>query len=149
VPQTRQLGLFLGAGASFELGMPRLPPHRRVQGVSADHLKELNTGWRALGGGFDESVIAFMTNLLQRQGLHYENILGCLQTMSARTGAPFARQYLELYVRMIEIVYLLPFYRQTNSLISRGLHGSLNIFAMRDGLDLCRLRPGGQEIDGR
>jgi hypothetical protein len=243
VPQNESVGLFLGAGASFELGMPL------VWGLTGEfkgyftpeHLRELNAGWRQQGGGYEDSVIENTLALLKRDDLHYENILGYLETASRRPE-PFAEQYGAMYQRMVELVYLLLYTRQVGSLpyIERGLtpfeglagfakksspvwvfslnhdlmlhllamhcriplrdgfwpdntltvfgnqpnvprasllgdivseedlnrgnlhlfrsgefginllriHGALDIFAFRDGLDLCRLRPVDSELGG-
>ena len=244
MPQSKSIGLFLGAGASFELGMPL------VWGLTGEfkgyftpeHLRELNAGWRQQGGGYDNSVIETTIALLNRDDLHYENILGYLETASRRPQEPFAEQYGAMYQRMVELVYLLLYPRQAGSLpyIQRGLppfeglagfasksspawafslnhdlmirllathcriplrdgfwpdktltvfgnqpgvpraslladilseddlnhgnlhlfrpgefginllriHGALDIFAFRDGLDLCRLRPVDSELGG-
>src|SRR5271165_1163268 len=235
----------MGAGASFELGMP-LVWHLtgEFKGYfTPSHLAELNAGWRRQGGGYDDSVIELVTKLLVRSDLHYENILGCLQTIWGRPGQRQGEQYHSMYIRMVEIVYLLLYHRQVKNIsyISRGLppyqglegfvdqskptwvfslnhdltiellaqhcniplrdgfwpesnisiqgnrdkktvnyltadilsendlsgsnlhlfklgepgvnlikiHGALDVFAMRDGLDLCRLRPVSQELNGR
>jgi hypothetical protein len=37
-----------------------------------------NVGWRLQGGGYDDSVIETTISLLQRDDLHYEDILGGL-----------------------------------------------------------------------
>jgi len=118
VPGNQQVGLLLGAGASFELGMP-LVWHLtgKFKGYfTPAHLRELNAGWRQQGGGFNDSVIELAIDLLKRNDLHYENILGCLQTMSRRPDQPLAAQYWDMYVRMVELVYLLLYHRQCRSL---------------------------------
>jgi hypothetical protein len=124
VPDNQQVGLFLGAGASFELGMPliwHLTGEFKGYFTSA-HLRKLNAGWRQQGGGYDDSVIELIIKLLRRNDLHYDNILGCLQTISRRPGQPLAEQYWNMYVRMVEVVYLLLYHRQSRSLpyIRRG-----------------------------
>jgi hypothetical protein len=125
VEQSESIGLFLGAGASFELGMPLV---RGLTGefkgyFTPEHLRELNAGWREQGGGCDNSVIETTAALLNRGDLHYENILGHLETASRRPHEPFAEQYGALYQRMVELVYLLLYPRQAESLpyIERGL----------------------------
>lgn len=87
------------------------------------HVRELNAGWLQQGGGYDKSVIETTIALLNRDDLHYENILGCLQTVSKRIQQAFAEQYDEMYQRMVETVYLLLYHRQAGSLpyITQGL----------------------------
>lgn len=86
------------------------------------HLEELNVGWRQQGGGYDDLVIELVRRLLKRNDLTYENILGYLQTLWGRPGQQQAEQYYSLYMKMIEIVYALIYYRQVKSLpyFSRG-----------------------------
>ena len=102
MPQSESIGLFLGAGASFELGMPLV---RDLTGefkgyFTPAHLRELNAGWRQQGGGYDNSVIETTIALRNRDDLHYENILGYLETASRRPQEPFAEQYGAMYQRM-------------------------------------------------
>jgi hypothetical protein len=241
----QEIGLLIGAGASFELGMPlvsHLTGEFKGYFTSA-HLRQLNARWRQQGGGCDDSVIELIIDLLNRHDLHYENILGCLQTMARRHDQPSAEQYWDMYARMVELVYLLLYYRQSRILpyIRRGfppfeglegfvkqqsnpiwifslnhdsmieilaqhcniplrdgfwpdktmtiranhhnekcvlqadllseddlgranlhlfrtrepginlikIHGALDVFATRDGRDLCRLRAVGKELSGR
>ena len=244
MPQNKSVGLFLGAGASFELGMPLVwDLTGEFKGYfTSDHLRELNAGWLRQGGGYDNSVIETTIALLMRDDLHYENILGYLQTVVRRAQQAFAEQYDGMYKRMVEAIYLLLYHRQVGSLpyIMQGLppfeglsgfvkksspvwvfslnhdlilqllavhcgipfrdgfwpektltvagnqpnapkdslladvlseedlnsgklhlfkpgetgmnlirlHGALDIFTFRDGLDLCRVRPAGSELNG-
>src|SRR6202041_1147714 len=83
---------------------------------AADHVRDLNAGWRSQGGGYDNSVIETTIGLLARDDLHYENILGYLQTVSTRRQQAFADQYDGMYKRMVELIYLLLYHRQIGSL---------------------------------
>jgi len=245
LPNENRLGLLLGAGASFELGMP-LVRHLTAEFkgfFTPTHIRELNLGWKRQGGGFDDRVIEETIDVLTRRDLNYEAILGFLQTQHRRLGQTqhLARQYYDMYQRMVEIVYFLLLHRQVHNLtyfrrgfppyegllelvnvsepvwvfslnhdlmlellavhlgvpvrdgfwpnqtllipnVSRNgttgkaltaevitednlakghlhlfrrgesgvnlikLHGALHIFAFRDGLDLCRLKPLGQDL---
>jgi len=80
-----------------------------------EHLRELNAGWHRQGGGYDGSVVETTIALLTRDDLHYENILGYLQTVSRRPDQAFAEQYDGMYQRMVETVYLLLYHRQVGS----------------------------------
>ena len=123
LPKTERVGLVLGAGASYELGMP-LAVHLtgEFKGYfTSTHLRDLNAGWRAQGAGYDEVVIDSVIRLLERDDLTYENILGFLQTHSQPSHA-HASQYGEMYSRMVEIISLLLVHRQTRNFgyIRRG-----------------------------
>ncbi len=83
--------------------------------LTPKHLRELNTGWRLQDGGCDDSVIETAITLISREDLHYENILGSLQTASNRRDEPFAKDYYELYQKMVEIISLLLYPRQSGS----------------------------------
>jgi len=59
VPQNESLGLFLGAGASFELGMPLvwdLTAELKAW-LTPAKLREFNKSWRSQGGGYSDAVI--------------------------------------------------------------------------------------------
>lgn len=109
-----QLGLFLGAGASFELGMP-LASHATSEFkgfFNARCLNDLERGWHDQGGGHDESVTDAVVGLIERHDLRYEDILGYLQVQARRPNRAFASQCHDLYGRMVEIVYFIFYYRQ-------------------------------------
>jgi hypothetical protein len=112
----RLTGLLLGAGASAEAGMPLasdltaeikawLTPYK---------LRELNEGWRLKGGGYSDAVIKDLAAALVKPELHYEAILGHLETQFRRQRtAP--QEYHGLYSWIVELVYMLLFYRQVNN----------------------------------
>jgi hypothetical protein len=114
MPTIESIGLFLGAGASYELGMPLVwDLTGEFKGYfTPEHLRELNAGWAEQGGGYDSTVIENTIQLIQRNDLHYENILGYLQTASRRHNQPFAAEYDGLYKRMVESISLLLYPRQ-------------------------------------
>jgi len=71
-------GLFLGAGASYDVGMPLvwdLTTELKAW-LTIDKLRAFNAGWRAQGGGHPDSVIEDVAAVLLRADLHYESILG-------------------------------------------------------------------------
>ena len=118
MPRHESVGLFLGAGASFELGMP-LVWHLtgEFKGYfTPEHLRDLNAGWLRQGGGHDGAAIETTISLLRRDDLHYENVLGYFQTVSRRPHERFAEQYDGIYQGMVETVYLLLYHRQVGSL---------------------------------
>lgn len=112
------IGLFLGAGASCELGMPLVSELTKEfkDYFTPDHLKTLNDGWKIQGDGVDDSVIDLASSLLINDRLNYENILGYLQTAAQQRHRPHAEQYRSLYIIMLEIVYFQLYYKQIKEL---------------------------------
>lgn len=112
----RLTGLLLGAGASVEAGMPLawdLTAEIKAW-LTPDKLRELNEGWRRKGGGYSDAVIEDLATVLVRPELHYEAILGHLETQFRRQRtAP--QEYHGLYSWTVELVYTLLFYRQVNN----------------------------------
>src|ERR1700744_4321008 len=99
-------GLFLGAGFSYEAGLPLvwdLTAELR-NWLTPDKLRELNVGWRIQGGGYPDAVIAALAGVLIRPGLHYEAILGHMETQFRRQRA-LAKAYHGLYSWLVELVY--------------------------------------------
>lgn len=109
-------GLFIGAGASYELGMPlvwELTQELKAW-LTGDKLRALNRGWRAQGGGYPDPVIEDLIVVLERQDLHYEAILGYLETQYTRKR-DLAQDYHGLYSWLVEMVYHLLHARQVNN----------------------------------
>jgi hypothetical protein len=120
-------GLFLGAGASFESGMPLvwdLTAEIRAW-LTPDKLRELNVGWRAQGNP-DEVIDTLVASLLDGS-MHYENILGNLEVQFNRPSnarpADLRQSYHGLYSWLVELVYHLLWYRhvRNEALITRTL----------------------------
>jgi hypothetical protein len=112
----RLTGLFLGAGASVEAGMP-LVWDLTVEiknWLTPDKLRELNRGWRLQNTGCCDNVIEDLASVLEREDLHYEAILGHLETQFRRQRtAP--QEYHQLYSWLVELVSVLLLYRQVNN----------------------------------
>ena len=101
-------GLLLGAGASYDLGMPLVweLTHELKSWLTPDKLRTLNQHWRQAGPGFDypDDVIDDLASVIERDEMHYENILGFLQVQSQRRSDPL-QSYNGLYMFLAEIVY--------------------------------------------
>ena len=98
-------GLFLGAGASFESGMPLvwdLTAEIKAW-LTPEKLRELNTGWRAQGTGNPDAVISLVASLLN-PSMHYENVLGNLEVQFKRPSN-LRQAYYGLYGWLVELVY--------------------------------------------
>jgi hypothetical protein len=120
-------GLFLGAGASYEAGMPLawdLSAEIRG-GLTADKLRELNAGWRLQGTGHCDAVIEDLISVLERPHLHYEAILGWLEVQFRRERT-LAQEYHGLYSWLVELVYYHLYFHQVNS--QAFLHRTLPLY---------------------
>ncbi|KPX53320.1 hypothetical protein LCH33_003677 [Pseudomonas amygdali] len=99
-------GVFLGAGASYDVGMPLvwdLTAELKAW-LTIDKLKAFNLGWREQGGGHPDQVIDDFIMLLSREDMHYESILGYLE-VQARRERSLAEHYHSLYSWLVEIIY--------------------------------------------
>lgn len=112
----RLVGMLLGAGASYDLGMP-LVAHLtgEFKGYfTPTHLRELNDRWLVQRGGFDDDVIEITIQLLEREDYTYEKILGTLQEYG-QAHHPKPQQYQSLYVKMLEMVTIMLLWRQVRN----------------------------------
>jgi hypothetical protein len=109
-------GLFLGAGASYEAGLPLVweLTHEIKKWLTPEKLREFNRGWRVQGGGHPVGVIEDMIACLEQPAMHYEAILGYLETQWRRHRAN-AIHYHGLYVWMVEMVYHMLYLRHVNN----------------------------------
>lgn len=117
-------GLFLGAGASYELGMPLAwDLTKEIQNwLSPAKLRSLNERWKVQGTGIDDAVIGDFEPVLASLETHYEAKLGYLQTQFSRVR-DLAQPYHGLYSWLVELVYMILYFRhvQNVSYIEQGL----------------------------
>jgi hypothetical protein len=109
-------GLFLGAGASFEAGMPLvwdLTAEIKAW-LTPDKLRALNRGWRTQGTGNDDAVIDSVVATLVNPTMHYENMLGNLEVQFKRPSN-LRQQYHGLYSWLVELVYHLLYQRHVRN----------------------------------
>ncbi|WP_437498164.1 hypothetical protein [Sorangium sp. So ce1099] len=114
---TSRVGLFLGAGASYELGMP-LVWHLTAEFkgyYTLDKFREICE--RApVGRKIPDEVRDEVLGILARPDLHYENILGFLQTRHRQVhDQQLGREYHRLYLSMVAVINGLLYYRQVRN----------------------------------
>ena len=112
----RSTGLLIGAGASYELGMPlvwELTAELKAW-LTAEKLRAFNAGWREQGGGHPDAVIEDFVSVLERPDLHYEALLGYLEAQWRRQRA-LAQHYHGLYSWLVQMTYHLLYARQVNN----------------------------------
>lgn len=109
-------GLFLGAGFSFEAGMPLVweLTGEIKSWLTGEKLRQLNSGWRTQGTGHADKVIEDLISVLERPDMHYEAILGHMETQFRRQRV-LPQEYHSLYSWLVELVYHLLYYRQVNN----------------------------------
>ncbi|QJD91656.1 hypothetical protein HH213_17125 [Duganella dendranthematis] len=113
----KNIGLFLGAGASYEAGMPlvwELTQEIRTW-LTPEKLRQFNVGWREQGGGHPDEVINSFIDILQRADVHYESLLGFLQVQFRRPGAN-SQHYHSLYSWLVQTVYYKLYFRHVQNL---------------------------------
>ena len=116
-------GLFLGAGASHYAGMPLAweLTEEIKNWLTPQKIRELNAGWRLQGGGHADEVINDLIGMLERPTVHYEGVLGYLEAQFRRQRT-LRQDYHHLYSWLVELVYLLLYYRQVNNNIYLARH---------------------------
>jgi hypothetical protein len=109
-------GLFLGAGASYETGMPLVwELTAEIKGwLNADKIRELNAGWRLQGGGYSDSVVHDLISMLERPVAHYESVLGYMEVQFQRQRSQ-SQEYYGLYSWLVELVSHLLYLRHVNN----------------------------------
>lgn len=110
-------GLFLGAGASYEAGMPLVweLTQELKKWLTLEKLREFNRGWRMQGGGHPDEVIESFVSVLERPDLHYEALLGYLETQYQR-HQPHRQHYHGLYSWLVQMIYYLLYSRHISNL---------------------------------
>lgn len=110
--------LFLGAGASFELGMPLVWEFTKEikRNLTADLFRKKNAEWNRLQLGFNEESQEIFCSILENENFHYENMFGALETEIKR--AKSRNTEISLYgIRtwFYERIYYLLYFRQINN----------------------------------
>lgn len=108
-------GLFLGAGASFDVGMPLVwdLTKKTKNWLTPEKLRRFNEGWKRQGGGVSNSIIEELIGVMSREDLHYESVLGYLEVQSKRHGGDSAG-YHTMYSWMVEMVYMQLYLQHVN-----------------------------------
>jgi hypothetical protein len=108
--------VILGAGASYEIGMPLvwdlteeikrcLPPEK---------LRRFNASWRIQGGGCSDESINYLVSLLAQDSLHYEIVLGHLETKFRQENKPQS-DYHYLYLFLVQALYFMFYNRHVQN----------------------------------
>lgn len=93
-------GLFLGAGASYELGMPLVV--ELTETVRADHTSDLVRKF-AKNSRWHEEPTEFFLKVLADTDMHYEAVIGAIEVMAQRQG-PHAKDYESIRTHLVDMV---------------------------------------------
>lgn len=110
--------LFLGAGASYELGLPLVweLTAELKNWLTPEKIGWLNEQWKSQGGGRSEKTISLTKELLSLDALHYEAILGALEVEINRERD--SHEYQELhgwYSWLLQMIYHMLLERQVKN----------------------------------
>lgn len=115
-PIDERAGFLLGAGASFQLGMPLVTHLTSLfKAFYNDHqLQRIAKGRLNYGEPVPPAVMDCVREALGRNDMHYEAVLGRLQTESRRLGQAndLLQEFYGFYSQMVEAVYLILLDRQ-------------------------------------
>ena len=113
--------LFLGAGASFDCGLPltwELTAEIR-RWLTPERLAAYNAGWEARGAHWNDAVIARLNDLMADEDRHYEHILDCLARESQSVDYDFLqRDFRNAYIFFAQTVYAFLLERQANTALT-------------------------------
>lgn len=120
-------GLLLGAGASYEAGMPLAWDITKElkDWLTPEKLRSFNEYWRTNGGGYPNEVIDNFLNIFVRTEQHYESILGYLETQYRRASES-QQDYHGLYSWLVDMTYHLLYLRHINNV--SGIEKRLSFF---------------------
>lgn len=112
-------GLFLGAGASYELGMPLVV--ELTETVRADHTPDMVRKF-AEHSQWHREPTEFFLSILADTNMHYEAVIGAIEVMAQRPG-PHAKDYENIRTHLVDMVsrYLTGEHSKRKSLSILGL----------------------------
>jgi hypothetical protein len=117
-------GLFLGAGASFEAGLPLVwdLTNELRSWLTESKFRSINEMMRVHGRGWSDKVVDEFIIALNDPNMHYEGLLGSIEARF-RTLGPIQQQYHGLYSWLIELVGFLLYLRHVKNrdYVSAGL----------------------------
>ena len=101
-------GLLLGAGASYDVGMPLAMELTKElkDWLTPDKLRSLNRTWQEQGAGYSKETIEDGAQVLAMDPMNYEAIIGYLEVQSGRIFDR-SQEYHGLRAFLSEIVYFL------------------------------------------
>ena len=107
-PNVALTGLLLGAGASYETGMPLASELTKElkNWLTPAKLRSLNQVWQGQGAGYSDTTINDLAIVLSMDSMTYEHIIGYLEVQSERVRER-SQEYDGLLAFMSEIIYFI------------------------------------------
>ncbi|MBD8705863.1 hypothetical protein IFT47_04365 [Pseudomonas sp. CFBP 13711] len=99
-------GLFIGAGASYDAGMPlvwELTTYLKSW-LTPEKFRDFNRGWAIQGEGYPSEVVEDFLAAWATPELHYESVLGFLEVQSKRSRNGFSQHYYGLYSWLVQMI---------------------------------------------
>ncbi len=110
--------LLLGAGASYELGLPLVweLTNELKTWLTPEKLDWLNDEWKRQGGGRPAEVINLAKELISVESMHYENLIGALEVETNRERNTERYQELHGFRNwLLEMIYWILYERQVKN----------------------------------
>jgi len=107
--------LLLGAGASYELGMPLVweLTGEFKKWLTPDKLKSFNQKWKSQGEGWSNSTVDQLIELLSNNSMHYESLIGAIETEIKRErNGPKFQELHGVRKWLIDTIYHLFYFHQ-------------------------------------
>ncbi len=108
--------MFLGAGASYDFGLPLVSELTREvrDWLTPSKLSDLNEHWKKGGEGRQDQTIDITSKLLTNSELHYEQIIGALEVEIGRTRSnrDLFQDLHHMRSWLVELVSVLLMFRQ-------------------------------------
>lgn len=81
-------GLLLGAGASYEAGMPLVGElSKQIRAIlTPDYVRTTNSRYQKINMNYPDQIVERFIIILNTESMHYESIIGNLQVLSRRAG---------------------------------------------------------------
>ncbi|MDG4720030.1 MULTISPECIES: hypothetical protein [Thalassospira] len=112
-------GMFLGAGASYDFGLPLVwdITNEIRDWLTPNKLNDLNEHWKKCGEGRKNQTIEITSKLLTNSELHYEQIIGALEVEIGRThnNKDLFQDLHHMRSWLVELVSILLIFRQVKN----------------------------------
>ena len=111
--------LFLGAGSSYELGLPLVweLTAEIKNWLTPQKLEWLNNVWKSQGGGRRKEITELLNELLSIDSMHYEDIIGAIEveTNRCRKDPELYQELHGIRAWLLDMIYAMLYQRQVKN----------------------------------